>query len=392
MDTAVMLTSCQPERTEPGTPRSRGMGGTAASTAAGRAVPDGRRHRWWPSRSPRPRAGPGDRRAGQARAGGRHRRRPAGSRAGAHPPRRRAGRRAPRRDDHGRHPGTPSPGAQAGLVLAERPVAPGPGRAAARVAAHGVRRAAGRFRGRLPGAALGSYDGYLTLQMAPVWVLLPAGLLAGSAALAVAGVRAVACWLPLPAEMSFVGQVIARWVEEGSDGGENGSTVTYWCLALDDGQRAWTFDVGQAAFGQFPLGARIRARIAPRSMRLPDLAMAGPEGDFLAGQPRWGEAAGTGPGPCQTRPRAGLAATADDPSAPNPVLLGPLVTAADVEAVLGFGIRFVGTPTPFATAYQGSGVTVSLITTSGRVAGMNARAARRSGRPLPFVVVVATTT
>ncbi len=241
-------------------------------------------------------------------------------------------------------------------------------------------------------AALGSYDGYLTLQMAPVWVLLPAGLLAGSAALAVAGVRAVACWLPLPAEMSFVGQVIARWVEEGSDGGENGSTVTYWCLALDDGQRAWTFDVGQAAFGQFPLGARIRARIAPRSMRLPDLAMAGPEGDFLAGQPRWGEAAGTGPGPWQTRPRAGLAATADDPSAPNPVLLGPLVTAADVEAVLGFGIRFVGTPTPFATAYQGSGVTVSLITTSGRVAGMNARAARRSGRPLPFVVVVATTT
>src|SRR6266702_3551830 len=348
MDTAVMLTSCQPERTEPGTPRSRGMGGTAASTAAGRAVPDGRRRRWWPSRSPRPRAGPGDRRAGQARAGGRHRRRPAGSRAGAHRPRRE------------------SPRMVSGALLAGSVVA---------------------FL-----AALGSYDGYLTLQMAPVWVLLPAGLLAGSAALAVAGVRAVACWLPLPAEMSVVGQVIARWVEGGSDGGENGSTVTYWCLALDDGQRAWTFDVGQAAFGQFPLGARIRARIAPRSMRLPDLAMAGPEGDFLAGQPRWGEAAGTGPGPWQTRPRAGLAATADDPSAPNPVLLGPLVTAADVEAVLGFGIRFVGTPTPFATAYQGSGVTVSLITTSGRVAGMNARAARRSGRPLPFVVVVATTT
>src|SRR5438067_11170080 len=72
-------------------------------------------------------------------------------------------------------------------------------------------------------------------------------------------------------------------------------------------------------------------------------------------------------------------------SAPDPVLLGPLVTAADVESVLGFGVGFRGTPTPFATAYRGNGVTVSLITTSGRVAEMNARAARRSGRPLPGV-------
>jgi hypothetical protein len=71
--------------------------------------------------------------------------------------------------------------------------------------------------------------------------------------------------------------------------------------------------------------------------------------------------------------------------APDPVLLGLLVTAADVEAVLGFGVRFRGTPTPFAAAYQGSGVTVTLITTSGRAAEANARAARRSGRPLPGV-------
>ena len=159
--------------------------------------------------------------------------------------------------------------------------------------------------------------------------------------------------------------------------------MTFWCLALDDGQRSWAFDVGQAAFGQFPLGARIRATIAPRSMRLLDLAMVGPEGEALPGQPRWGEAAGAGPAPWETRPRASLATAADDPAGPDPVLLGPLVTAADVEAVLGFGVRFRGTPTPFATAYQGHGVTVSFITTSGRVAEMNARAARRSGRPLP---------
>jgi hypothetical protein len=144
-------------------------------------------------------------------------------------------------------------------------------------------------------AALGSYDGYQTLQMSPGWILLPAGLAAGSAALAVAGARAVARWLALPAEVSFTGQVIARWTEEGSGGGENSSTVTYWCLALDDGQRAWTFDVGRAAFGQFPPGARIRARIAPRSMRLLDLAMVGPEGEALPGQPGWGGGRGRGP-------------------------------------------------------------------------------------------------
>jgi hypothetical protein len=234
-------------------------------------------------------------------------------------------------------------------------------------------------------AAIGSFEGLRTLRMSPAWLLLPAGLLAGSAVLAVACTRSVARWLPLPAEMSFAGQVIARWTEEESDGGENGGTVTYWCLALDDGQRAWTFDVGRAAFGQFPLGARIQARIAPRSMRLLDLAMAGAEGAEPAGQPRWGQTAGTGPAPWETMPRTGPAGAADGPSAPDLALLGPLVTAADVEAVLGFGVRYRGTPTPFATAYQGNGVTIGLITTSGRVAAMNAAAARRSGQPLPGI-------
>jgi len=238
-------------------------------------------------------------------------------------------------------------------------------------------------------ASVGSYDGYQTLQMSPGWILLPAGLLAGSVALAAAGIRAVARWLSLPAEVTFAGQVIARWIEEGSNGGENNSTGTYWCLALDDGQRSWIFDVGQAAFGRFPLGARIQARIAPRSMRLLDLAMVGPEGESLPGQARWGEAAGTGPGPWETPPRAGLATAAADPAAPDPVLLGPLVTAADIAAVLGFEVGFRGTPTPFATAYRGNGVTVSFITTSGRVGEMNARAARRSGQPLPGVAETA---
>jgi hypothetical protein len=61
------------------------------------------------------------------------------------------------------------------------------------------------------------------------------------------------------------------------------------------------------------------------------------------------------------------------------------VTAADIGAVLGFGVRFRGTPIPFATAYRGDGVTISFVTTSGRTGEMNARAARRSGQPLPGV-------
>jgi hypothetical protein len=80
-----------------------------------------------------------------------------------------------------------------------------------------------------------------------------------------------------------------------------------------------------------------------------------------------------------------VATAVDDPAGPDPVLLGPLVTAADVEAVLGFAVRFRGTPTQFATAYQGNGASVGLITMSGRVGEMNARAGRRSGRPLPGV-------
>jgi len=113
--------------------------------------------------------------------------------------------------------------------------------------------------------------------------------------------------------------------------------------------------------------------------------MVGPEGEILPGQPRWGEGAGMGPGPWATRPRASVATVLDDPAGPDPVLLGPLVTAADVEAVLGFAVRFRGTPTQFATSYQGNGVSVSLITMSGRVGEMNARAGRRSGRPLPGI-------
>lgn len=134
-------------------------------------------------------------------------------------------------------------------------------------------------------AAVGGYDGYRTLQPSTVWILLPAGLLTGSMALAVAGVRAAAHLRAVPAEVTFDGHVIARWTEEGSGGGAKATTVTRWFLALDDGERVWPLDVGQAAAGRLPLGARIRARIAPRSMRLLDLAPLGPEGDVLPSQP-----------------------------------------------------------------------------------------------------------
>src|SRR5215471_9889051 len=107
--------------------------------------------------------------------------------------------------------------------------------------------------------------------------------------------------------------------------------------------------MGQTAFADFALGARVLARIAPRSMRLLDLAPAGPEGELRPGLARWGAAAGMGPAPWAARPgfRLGWAPAPDGP-APDPLLAGPLVTPQDAGAVLGFGVAVRGTPTTFA--------------------------------------------
>lgn len=98
------------------------------------------------------------------------------------------------------------------------------------------------------------------------------------------------------------------WCTPTREGAGDLDLTAYERLVLDDVTSQFA-EAGGAPF----------ARIAPRSMRLLDLAMAGPEGEILPGQPQWGEAAGTGPGPWETRPRVGLAAAADDPSAPDPV-------------------------------------------------------------------------
>jgi hypothetical protein len=98
-------------------------------------------------------------------------------------------------------------------------------------------------------------------------VLVAVALAAGTAA-ALALVR----WLARPAEVSFDGQVIARWVEQRSHGDDN---VYVPCFAVDDGQRAWSADTGRGAFADLPVGQRVRVRASPRSGKLLGVELSG---------------------------------------------------------------------------------------------------------------------
>jgi Predicted membrane protein (DUF2207) len=104
-----------------------------------------------------------------------------------------------------------------------------------------------------------------SLLPSPFGQLLPVLLAAGAAVAAVAGVRGLAARLAIPAEVSFQGQVIARWVERR---GDNDSDWDSPCIAVDDGERSWSFDVSDAAFGRLVLGDTVAVRAAPRSGKL----------------------------------------------------------------------------------------------------------------------------
>jgi hypothetical protein len=68
------------------------------------------------------------------------------------------------------------------------------------------------------------------------WALLP---LAVAVLLAVLALKMFAGWSAAPGPSTFDGQVIARWQEEKSSGEDSTVTVPY--VAIDDGQRGWTF-------------------------------------------------------------------------------------------------------------------------------------------------------
>jgi hypothetical protein len=121
-----------------------------------------------------------------------------------------------------------------------------------------------------------------SLLPGPASLLAPAGLAVGSIAAAVGGARGLAARMARPAEASFQAQVIARWVEH--TGTNDNNYIS--CVAVDDGERSWSFDVSGEAFAQLALGDAITVRASPRSGKLlgltPDQDLAG--GAILLGQ------------------------------------------------------------------------------------------------------------
>src|SRR5262249_10718092 len=99
----------------------------------------------------------------------------------------------------------------------------------------------------------------------PAGVLAPVALAVASAAALAGGARGLAAWRARPAETSFQGQVIARWVER-RGASDDESSVTY--IAVDAGERCGSFDVSGSAFGRLALGDGVAVRASPRSGKL----------------------------------------------------------------------------------------------------------------------------
>jgi hypothetical protein len=159
----------------------------------------------------------------------------------------------------------------------------------------------------------------------------------------------------VPKRVTFHGQVIARWHEEESSGGENEHTVRLPMLAIDDGQRSWTCLASAAEFGRAALGDLVQVTVNPRSGTLASLAVTS-----------------------RTRP--------EGPSAVRPA---PLVTPEEAAAVVGPLTRTTGVPVlvsgGLSVIYQGRDGTLSVIVAGGGVAGLNTAIARRMGTPLPGI-------
>jgi hypothetical protein len=206
-----------------------------------------------------------------------------------------------------------------------------------------------------------------SLLPSPFGELLPLLLAAGAAAAAVAGVRGLGTRLATPAEVSFQGQVIARWVERR---GNDDSDRDVSCIAVDDGERSWSFDVSDAAFGQLALGDTVAVRASPRTGKLLSLVP----------QPNVADGGAAPPG----QPRDLMAPGELLRVTPGPP--GPLLTAEEVTAAVGrpveataFQVGILG------GVYRGEGLTVSLTVAAGALGGLSSGSARRWGRPVPGI-------
>jgi hypothetical protein len=231
-----------------------------------------------------------------------------------------------------------------------------------------------------------------SLLPAPAGLLVPAGLAVGSAAAAVGGTRGLAARLARPAEATFQAQVIARWVEQA--GANDDDYIS--CIAVDDGERSWSFDVTGEAFGQLALGDTVAVRASPRSGKLlgltpdrdrapdagPPVAASAGEPAASAGEPAAsaGEpAASAGDGAGAVPPGARWAQRNGAGSTPP---RGVLLSADEVSAAVGRPVRRAAfTPVAASVVYRGQGITVIVTVADGFLGSLTAMAQRR-GQPL----------
>jgi len=220
-----------------------------------------------------------------------------------------------------------------------------------------------------------------SLLPGPAGVLAAAVLAAGAAAAVIGGTRGLAAWLASPAETSFRAQVIARWVE---NRGANDDDSYITCIAVDDGERSWSFDVSGAAFGQLALGDTVSVRASPRSGKLLGMMpLPGRAGDGTAA-PGSPDAVDDGPpgDPAAGGAAAGTRAAGEDADV---VLPGALLAAGEVAAAVGRPVRATAPVSPAADAlYRGDGLTVTITVADGFLGSLTSLA-RRRGQPLPAV-------
>jgi len=201
-----------------------------------------------------------------------------------------------------------------------------------------------------------------SLLPAPAGLLVPVGLAVGSAAAAIGGVRGLTARLARPAEASFRAQVIARWVEH--TGTNDDDYIS--CIAVDDGERSWSFDAGGEAFGQLALGDTVAVRASPRSGRLlgltPDRDQAPGAGPPAATTPGEPAAATSEPAAATSDPAAATSepsAVGSEPAAatsdPAPATSEPSAVGSEPAAATGKPAAAAGEPGGAAAAGDGAG-------------------------------------
>jgi hypothetical protein len=217
----------------------------------------------------------------------------------------------------------------------------------------------------LAGAA---WLGLITFAVSIPGGTAPLQLALGTSAVVLAGlgIRKLARMSALPRKAAFDGQVIARWHEETDAETSSGDIA---CVAVDDGERAWTFS-GAAVFDRVALGDLVRLSVNPRSRTLIDLSVTGRPRAWLTPDPGTPDLGA--PGPAVPEPGAAPAVLLTDDEAA--AALGPLRRSAGVPRPAGASI-----------IHQGERGTLSVVAMTGGIAQFNLKIGRKHGTPLPGI-------